>query len=144
MPFLAYTDVFLIGTNGDKMRKSNEKWQDLYKDTVVKNYFGKTVPYRSGYLYHVLPILGSKTADQIFTNIDYYFDKAGFGGIFLDEWGHSRQRISYAHSDGMSALLDKNYQIKKKVGIIPLLCKTFQVALVKKIQAKRNSFRKSI
>ena len=113
-PFLMYTDVNLLATNKDKMLGENESWQELYKDSVVKDQFGKAVAYRSGRLYHVIPLPGSKVARQIMKNADYYLSKAGFRGLFLDEWTYSRQRISYAHSDGMSALLDDNYKIKKE------------------------------
>lgn len=137
LPFLIYTDIHLIATNKNKMLGSDEKWQELYKDTIVKDHFGRVVPYRSGRLYHVVPILGTKTADQIFKTVNYYLNKAGFKGLFLDEWNQSRQRISYAHSDGASALLDENLRIKKKIGIIPVLCKTFHVALAEKVLAKK-------
>jgi hypothetical protein len=136
-PFLMYTDIHLIATNKHKMLGSNERWQDVYKSTIVRDHFGKTVPYRSGKLYHILPILGSKAANQILKTVNYYLGNGGFDGIFLDEWNQSRQRISYAHSDGMSALLDENYKIKKKVGIIPVLCKTFHIELAKKALAKK-------
>jgi hypothetical protein len=138
LPFLIYTDVHLLATNKNKMLGSDESWHELYKDSIVKDQFGKPVPYRTGKLYHVMPLPGSKAARQIAENVDYYLNKAGFKGLFLDEWAYSRQRISYAHSDGMSALLDKNCQIKKKIAIIPIICKEFHLAFAKKILERKG------
>ena len=54
----------------------------------------------------------------------------------MDEWDHSRSRVSFSHEDGMSALLDEGGRIVRKVGIVPIMARDFQVRFVEELVAR--------
>lgn len=133
LPLLMYTDVHLVRTDGDFDFGRQSKWQERLNDSVIRNYFGNTVPYRTGYLYHVAARPDNAAGKQIERNIDTILDTKKFSGIFLDEWNHSNVRVAFNLSDGTTALLDHNGQIAHKAAIIPLYSKEFLVKTGKQV-----------
>ncbi|NLF59518.1 MAG: hypothetical protein GX574_00070 [Lentisphaerae bacterium] len=144
LPLLMYTDVHLVRTRNDFDFGAQSKWQERLSDSVIKNYFGGTVPYRAGQLYHVAPRPDNASGKQIKTNMSYILDKAGFSGIFLDEWNHSSARVAYNLNDGYSALLDKNGKIRQKIAFIPLYSKDFLLEIGKQLTEKEKMGVKNI
>lgn len=117
-----YVDVHLHSDNGDRSK--------LYElgDSVLLGADGEPRPFRSGWLYHVLPTLGSESARRLFEAQSIYLDEMKFDGLFLDEWAHSNARVSYSHEDGISALTDANLNLVRKVAIVPIAVRDFHQA----------------
>lgn len=100
---------------------------------LVRDAYGKPVAYRAGWLYCVLPTLGNPVGRHLLDVLRLYVDEEKFDGIYLDEWDHSRARVSYSHEDGVSALLDAEGRIVRKLGFVPILARDFQVNFVKEL-----------
>jgi len=73
---------------------------------LIRDAFGDPVAYRQGWLYCFLPTLENACGKHLFEVLRMYVDEQGFDSIYLDEWDHSRARVSFSHEDGISALLD--------------------------------------
>lgn len=140
LPLLMYLDPHLLSTQGAFNINTKERWEDYFKDSVMHNSFGKTIPYRSGRLYHLAPRLNNASGKQITKNLDIVLNQEKFSGMFLDEWNHSRARIAYNLSDGKSALLNQDSEIEKKIAIIPLYSKDFLVETGKRVSEGRVTF----
>ncbi len=119
-PFLLYTDVHLVRTDGDPTVL------DDLDDSVVLNYRGEPVEYRPGWLYNLLPTSATKAGARFRENLETYFATDGIKGVFLDEWDHSRACYSYNHPDDHTALLDEAFNIQRKIGLVPLLIRDYQ------------------
>lgn len=122
--FVIYTDINLINIEHEP------NWLSALKGSIIRDVRGDLVPYRAGWLYCVLPALGTPSAKRLRANIHAYLNKYGFDGLFLDEFDHSRARIDFAHQDGMSAIINKNFKIIRKFGIVSLLTKSFKIKLI--------------
>jgi hypothetical protein len=109
-----------------------------FPDAVPLNAWGEPVAYRTGWLYCILPQLGNSVGNHLMEMLELYVDELGFDGIYLDEWDHSRARVSYGHSDGFSALLDDRGDILRKVGFVPILARDFHVAFTREL-VKRDA-----
>ena len=125
LPFLIYTDVHLVRTDGLFDFGRRTKWQERLKDSVVRNISGNPVPYRSGTLYHVAPRPENAAGKQIARNLDIILNDRNFSGVFLDEWNHSNARVAFNLSDGTTALLNRDGSIARKVAVIPLYSRDF-------------------
>lgn len=123
-PFLIYTDVHLVRNDGDL------KILDELSDSLIMDYRGNPVEYRPGWLYNLLPTEKNSAGNRFLANLGKYMSIPGVQGIFLDEWDHSKARYSFNHPDGNTALLDDKFQIIRKIGIVPLLIKTYQKKVV--------------
>ena len=122
-PFLLYTDVHLVRTDvADEVLKELE-------DSVVLDYRGSPVEYRPGWLYNLLPTEETSAGARFKSNLEKYFATPGITGVFLDEWDHSRARYSFNHPDDNTALLEENFRIRRKIGIVPLLIRSYQVGV---------------
>jgi hypothetical protein len=132
---LPYLNVHLCRLVGDRTLADVEKRLPV---CLVKDAYGKPVAYRAGWLYCVLPTLENACGRHLFDVLRLYMDEDRFDGIYLDEWDHSRARVSFCHEDGMSALLDPQGRIVKKVGFVPIMTKTFQTKFVAEL-TKRNA-----
>jgi hypothetical protein len=104
---------------------------------LVKDAYGKPVAYRTGWLYCVLPTLENACGRHLLDVLRLYVDEAKFDGIYLDEWDHSRARVSFSHEDGMSAILDRDVRIVRKVGFVPILTKAFQVRFIQELVKRK-------
>ena len=132
---LPYMDIHICRlTDGETL----EGLRQRFPDALPLNAWGEPVAYRTGWLYCVLPQLGNSVGKRLMQMLDLYVDELGFDGIYLDEWDHSRARVSYGHSDGVSALLDEQGSIVRKIGFVPILSKEFHVAFAGELM-KRNA-----
>ena len=132
---LPYMDIHICRlTDGETL----ERLRQRFPGALPLNAWGEPVAYRTGWLYCVLPQLGNPVGKHLMQMLDLYVDELAFDGIYLDEWDHSRARVSYGHSDGVSALLDEQGRIVRKIGFVPILSKEFHVAFTGEL-AKRNA-----
>jgi len=132
---LPYMDVHICRlTDGETL----EGLRQRFAGALPLNAWGEPVAYRTGWLYCVLPRAGNPVGKHLMRMLELYLGELGFDGIFLDEWDHSRARVSYGHSDGVSALLDEQGRIVRKIGFVPILAKEFHVAFAGEL-AKRNA-----
>lgn len=132
---LPYMDIHLARlTDGETL----EGLQKRFPNALTLNAWGEPITYRAGWLYCILPQLDNAVGKHLMKVLELYVDELKFDGIYLDEWDHSRARISFAHSDGVSALLDEQGRIVRKIGFVPLLTKSFHVAYAGEL-VKRNS-----
>ena len=119
-PFVVYTDVHLVRTDGDVTILKE------LDDSVILDERGNPVQYREGWLYNVLPTGETKAGARFAENLRQILDTPGISGVFLDEWDHSRARITFNHHDGVTVLLDEDFNIRRKVGLVPLLVRDYQ------------------
>ena len=132
---LPYMDIHICRlTDGETLDGLRQR----FPDALPLNAWGEPVAYRTGWLYCVLPQLGNPVGEHLMQMLDLYVDELRFDGIYLDEWDHSRARVSYGHRDGVSALLDEQGRIVRKMGFVPLLSKEFHVAFAGEL-VKRNA-----
>jgi len=132
---LPYMDVHICRlTDGETLEELRER----FPEALPLNAWSEPIPYRTGWLYCVLPQLGNPVGKHLMQLLKLYMDELQFDGIYLDEWDHSRARVSYGHSDGVSALLDAQGQIVRKVGFVPILAKEFHLAFTSEL-VKRNA-----
>lgn len=92
---------------------------------LIHDAYGTPVAYRSGWLYCVLPTVENASGKHLNDVMRFYIDECGFEGIYLDEWDHSRARVSFSHDDGVSALLDADGRIVRKVAMVPIAVRPF-------------------
>ncbi len=130
---LPYMDIHLCRLVGDR---TLEDLEARLPGALIRDAWGDPVAYRSGWLYNVLPTLDNACGRHLMDAMRLYMDELGFDGIYLDEWDHSRARVSFNHQDGMSALLDEDGRIVRKVGLVPLMARDFQVALIEELVAR--------
>jgi hypothetical protein len=132
---LPYMDVHICRlTDGETLGGLRER----FPESLPLNAWGEPVAYRTGWLYCVLPQLGNPVSEHLMQLLELYLDELDFDGIYLDEWDHSRARVSYGHRDGVSALLDEHGEIIKKIGFVPMLAKDFHVAFAAEL-VKRDA-----
>jgi len=105
---------------------------------LVRDAYGTPVAYRAGWLYCVLPTLDNPVGKHLLEVLRLYLDERKFEGIYLDEWDHSRARVSFSHEDGISALLDADGRLLRKVAFVPIIAKEFQVNYVREM-TQRNA-----
>ncbi len=130
LPYLDPHLVRLVGeTTLDDMR-------ERLPGCLIHDAWGDPVAYRSGWLYNVLPTLDNASGQHLLEVLRLYMDEAGFDGIYLDEWDHSRSRVSFSHEDGMSAMLDSGGKILRKVGVVPIMARDFQVRFIEELVAR--------
>ncbi len=131
--FIVYTDIHLMSNRGEE-----NEWRETMKESIVLDEQGRLVPFSAGFLYCVVPIEGTPAAKRFEASVNWYLDEAGYNGIFFDEWPNSRANQSFApgHEDGISAIIDGDFRIQRKYGIIPLLAKPFQGRLIRQIKEK--------
>jgi len=130
LPLSFYTDVHLVRTD------DISHVPDDLADGTVKDIFGRPVDYRPGWLHNILPLTTNSVGKRFRQNLDAYFAKPYIGGIFLDEWDHSRARYDFSRSDGMTARLNEDLFIKAKIGFIPLMVEDFQRQTIEYLQDK--------
>jgi len=104
---------------------------------LIRDAYGTPIAYRTGWLYCFLPTLGNPCGRHVANVVRMYLDDEKFDGIYFDEWNHSRARLSFNHHDGLSALLDHDGNIVRKIGVVAIMTKTLQVKLVEEVR-KRN------
>jgi hypothetical protein len=132
---LPYMDIHICRlTDGETLDGLRQR----FPGALPLNAWGEPIAYRTGWLYCVLPRLGNPVGKHLMQMLEIYVDELGFDGIYLDEWDHSRARVSYGHSDGVSALLDDEGRIVRKIGFVPILAKEFHVAFAGAL-AKRHA-----
>lgn len=100
---------------------------------LIHDAYGTPVAYRSGWLYCVLPTVGNASGKHLNDVMRFYMDECGFEGIYLDEWDHSRARVSFSHEDGMSALLDAEGRIARKVAMVPIAVRAYHEAFCQQL-----------
>jgi hypothetical protein len=130
---LPYLNPHLVRLVGDR---TLDEVRERLRGCLIHDAWGDPVAYRSGWLYNVLPTLDNPSGQHLLEVLRLYIDEAGFEGIYLDEWDHSRARVSFSHEDGMSALLDEGGRIVRKVGIVPIMARDFQVRFVEELVAR--------
>jgi len=132
---LPYVDVHLCRVVGKRTLADVEK---RLPGCLVRDAFDMPVAYRAGWLYCVLPTLENACGRHLLDLLRLYMDEAKFDGLYLDEWDHSRARVSFCHEDGVSALLDAEGRLMRKVGFVPMLAKPFQMRFVEEL-TKRSA-----
>lgn len=123
------------------LRASGETLEELkerFPNGLALNIWEEPVAYRRGWLYNTLPKADNAVGRHLMDVLEFYMDEIKFDGIYLDEWDFSRARLSFGHSDGVSALLDKNGNIVRKFGHVPILIKEFQLAFADEL-VKRDA-----
>jgi hypothetical protein len=130
LPLSFYTDVHLVRTD------DISHVPDDLADGIVKDIHGRPVDYRPGWLHVVLPLTDNSVGQRLRENLDAFFAKSYIGGIFLDEWDHSRARYDFDRSDGMTARLNEDLSINSKIGFIPRMTEDFQRQTVEYLQHK--------
>jgi len=76
-------------------------------------------------------------SEELRKYIDFCLDTIGLDGIFWDVMACERERdIDYSRWDGHSALLDKDYRIKRKISIQGIEGIPFFIELIERIYAK--------
>jgi hypothetical protein len=136
---LPYTNPHLVRTLGESDLGHPGKWRDRLADSVLHSAEGEVIPYSgSGNLFLILPTLDTLCGKLFLRAMHQYLD-LGYDGIYVDEWGHSKVRISYEHHDGHSALLDENLNITRKIGMIPILIRDFQVHFVNELRKRSGA-----
>ncbi len=126
---LPYMDVHLCRLVGETLEEMRERLPGC----LIEDAWGDPVAYRTGWLYNVLPTLDNASGRHLLDVMRYYVDDAGFDGMYFDEWDHSRARVSFAHEDGLSALLTDQGAIARKVGIVPIMAKSFQLEMTREL-----------
>ncbi len=129
---LPYMDVHLCRLVGETLDDLRERLPGC----LIEDAWGRPVAYRSGWLYNVLPTLQNASGQHLLEVMRFYMDEEGFDGIYLDEWNHSRATVSFSHEDGISALLDDSGRIARKVGIVPIMARDFQVEMIRELTAR--------
>jgi len=131
---LPYMNVHLVRlVDGETLESVEERMPGA----LARNAWGEPVAYRPGWLYCIVPVPGSAVAQHMFEVMRVCLDEFGFDGIYLDEWDHSRARVSFGHSDGVSALLDADGRIVRKIGFVPILVKDFHVAFASELARRK-------
>ncbi len=129
---LPYMDVHLCRLVGETLEEMRER----LPGTLIEDAWGDPVAYRTGWLYNVLPTLENASGRHLLDVMRFYMDEEGFDGIYLDEWDHSRAKVSFSHEDGMSALLTEDGKIARKVGVVPIMAKPFQKEMIRQLVAR--------
>jgi hypothetical protein len=130
---LPYLDAHIVRLMRDR---TLDDLEERLPGCLIHDAWGDPVAYRSGWLYNTLPTLDNPSGKHLLEVLRLYMDEAGFDGIYLDEWDHSRSRVSFSHEDGMSALLDEGGRIVRKVGIVPIMTRDFQVRFIEELVAR--------
>jgi hypothetical protein len=130
---LPYLDAHIVRLMRDR---TLDDLEERLPGCLIHDAWGDPVAYRSGWLYNTLPTLDNPSGKHLLEVLRLYMDEAGFDGIYLDEWDHSRSRVSFSHEDGMSALLDEGGRIVRKVGIVPIMARDFQVRFIEELVAR--------
>ncbi|HUS81056.1 MAG TPA: hypothetical protein VM283_07290, partial [Armatimonadota bacterium] len=130
---LPYLNPHLVRLVGDR---TLDQVRERLPGCLIEDAWGTPVAYRTGWLYNVLPTLDNPCGRHLLEVLRLYMDEAGFDGIYLDEWDHSRARVSFSHEDGMSALLDVDGRLVRKVGIVPIMTRDFQVRFIEELVAR--------
>ncbi|MBT5608585.1 MAG: hypothetical protein HN742_12955 [Lentisphaerae bacterium] len=129
-PCLPYLNIHLSRlTDGETLDGLAQR----FPGAIPLNPWGEPVAYRQGWLYCILPQVGNPVGQHLNQLLELYLDELEFDGIYLDEWDHSRARLSYGHADGVSALLDTDGKMVRKVGFVPILSRDFQVEFATRI-----------
>lgn len=131
LPLLFYMDAHLVRTD-----EGLQVPTDL-ADGIVKDIGGRPVDYQPGWLHVVLPLADNSVGERIKENLQAYFAKPYIGGVFLDEWDHSRARYDFGRSDGITARLNADLSINSKIGFIPRMTEDFQKETVDYLQQKK-------
>lgn len=126
---LPYMDVHLCRLVGETLEEMRERLPGC----LIEDAWGDPVAYRTGWLYNVLPTLENASGRHLLEVMRFYVDEEGFDGMYLDEWDHSRAKVSFSHEDGMSALLTENGEVARKVGIVPIMAKPFHREMVRQL-----------
>ena len=127
---LPYMNLFICRlVDGETL----DQMQARLPDTLARDPWGTPVAYRAGWLYCIVPTLENAAGKHLFRLMDMFLDEFKYEGIYIDEWIHSRARVSFAHVDGMSALLDEHGRIMRKVAFMPIISKAFQIAYINKL-----------
>jgi len=131
--FLPYVNAHLCRIlDGETLADAEKRLPDC----LIRDAFGGPVAYRAGWLYCFLPTLDNACGRHLLDVLRLHLDEQKFDGIYLDEWNHSRARISFNHHDGVSALLSDDGRILRKVGIVPILTREFQVRFVEEVRKR--------
>ncbi len=124
---LPYLDVHLVKPYFDKSLKNIDK---RLPGSLIKDSEGKFVPYCTGEQWLVLPTLNNACGKHLMEILKLLLDEQKFDGLYLDEWDHSRSRVSFNHFDGYSAIINEKAELVRKIGFVPLLTKSFQKKFV--------------
>ncbi|MAX23281.1 MAG: hypothetical protein CMJ19_02160 [Phycisphaeraceae bacterium] len=127
---LPYLDVHLVKPYFDGSLDNVAK---RLPGSLIKNAYDEYVPYNTGEQYLVLPALNNACGQHLLRVLKLWLDEQDFDGLYLDEWDHSRARVSFNHHDGYSALLDRDGKLVRKVGFVPLLTRDFQKRYVDEV-----------
>jgi len=131
LPLSFYMDIHLVRTD-----EESHVPEDL-SDGIVKDIHDQPVDYRPGWLHVVLPLANNSIGQRLRENLKAFFAKPYIGGVFLDEWDHSRARYDFGRSDGMTARLNTDLSINSKIGFIPQMIEDFQRETVDYLQQKQ-------
>jgi hypothetical protein len=135
VPCLPYVNPHLCRLVGERTLADLEQ---RLPGCLIRDAYGAPVAYRAGWLYCVLPTLHNPVGEHLLDVLRLYMDEQKFEGVYLDEWDHSRARVSFSHEDGLSALLDADGRILRKVAFVPIIAKEFQVNYVREL-TRRNA-----
>ena len=127
---LPYLDVHLVKPYFDKGLKNVDK---RLPGSLIKDAYDKFVPYSTGEQWLVLPALDNACGKHLMNVLKLLLDEQKFDGLYLDEWDHSRARVSFNHFDGYSAIINKNAELVRKIGFVPLLTRDFQKKFVEEV-----------
>jgi hypothetical protein len=127
---LPYLDVHLVKPYFDGSIANVDK---RLPGSLIKNVYDEFVPYNTGEQYLVLPTLNNACGQHLLSVLKLWLDEQDFDGLYLDEWDHSRARVSFNHHDGYSALLDQDGNLVRKIGFVPLLTRSFQKKFVDEV-----------
>lgn len=130
---LPYLDVHLVRPYFDKGLENIDK---RLPDSLIKDAYGEFLTYSTGQQYLVVPRLDNGCGKHLMKVLELLLDEQKFDGLFLDEWDHSRARISFNHFDGYSALIGKDAKLVRKIGFVPLLTREFQKAFIGEISKR--------
>ena len=130
LPLSFYMDVHAVRTD------DISHVPDDLADGIVKDIHGQPVDYRPGWLHIVLPLADNSVGQRLRENLDAFFAKPYIGGIFLDEWDHSRARYDFSRSDGMTACLNEDLTIHSEIGFIPRMTEDFQRQTINYLQQR--------
>ncbi len=130
VPCLPYMNIHLCRLVDDK---TLDDLNTRLPGCLIHDAYGTPVAYRSGWLYCVLPTVENASGKHLEDVMSFYMDECGFEGIYLDEWDHSRARVSFSHEDGMSALLDAEGRIARKVAMVPIAVRAYHEAFCQEL-----------
>jgi len=106
---------------------------ETYADSALRMQDGKFYTGIEEPYHFFVPTLNNSFGKAMLETVDKIFDYFDPDGIYIDEMTCSPKRITYGEWDGVSVELDRNNEVKNKIGYVTLLKMPFMMKMYDKI-----------